>query len=225
MQAKNLPPGNSATFRPPSLKPEGVLLVKPKDGTVRNHDSNRKVFADLLQKNDPGARLRGIGKIHGGGIKLIAASIDEIQAIRDVLLEKGDKEVLDKFELVIPNRKAPQIILYNVDKEVDQEALKNGLLAKNILLADGNNKPHFQVDFSIPARNRRFNHWVLSVNPKKFNDFIAKEGLYCQFNRLRLKEFVSPRQCRKCFAFGHTTKNCDPKSKQRCPSGSHLLQM
>ncbi|GBN40333.1 Putative protein in type-1 retrotransposable element R1DM [Araneus ventricosus] len=216
MQAKNLPPGNSANFRPPSLKPEGVLLIKPKDDTMRNHDTNRKVFADLLQKNDPGARLRGIGKIHGGGIKLIAASTDEIQAIRDVLLEKGDKEVLDKFELVIPNRKAPQIILYNVDKEVDQDALKNGLLAKNILLADGCNKPHFQIDFSIPARNRRFNHWVLSVNPKKFNDFIAKEGLYFQFNRLRLKEFVSPRRCRKCFAFGHTTKNCDPKSEQRC---------
>ncbi|GBM76574.1 hypothetical protein AVEN_254402-1 [Araneus ventricosus] len=133
LQAKNLPPGNSSTFRPPSSKPEGVLLIKPKDDSVRNHDSNRKIFAEMLQKNDPSARLRGIGKIYGGGIKLIAASLGETQAIRDVLLEKGDKDVLDKYELVIPNRKPPQIILYNVDKEVDQDTLKNGLLAKNLL--------------------------------------------------------------------------------------------
>ncbi|GBM01636.1 hypothetical protein AVEN_271903-1 [Araneus ventricosus] len=216
LQAKTLPPGVSPSFRPPSSKPEGVLLIKPKDDTARNHEFNWKLFVEILQNNNPEVRLRGIGKIYGGGIKLIAASLDEIQAIKEVFMEKCDKEVLEKYDFVVPNRKPPHIILYNVDKDVDQNALKNGLLSKNITLADGNNKPHFQVDFSIPARNSKYNHWVLSVNPKKYNEFIAKEGFYFQFNRLRLKEFVSPRQCRKCFAFGHTTKNCDPKSEQRC---------
>ncbi|GBN03090.1 hypothetical protein AVEN_208858-1 [Araneus ventricosus] len=102
LQAKNLPPGDSS-FRPPSSKPEGVLLIKPKDDTVRNHESNRKIFVEMLQKNDPGVRLRGIGKIYGGGIKLIAASLDEIQAIKGVLMEKGDSEVLNKYDLVVPN--------------------------------------------------------------------------------------------------------------------------
>ncbi|GBO09447.1 hypothetical protein AVEN_174360-1 [Araneus ventricosus] len=185
-QAKNLPSGVAPTFRPPTSKPEGVLLIKPKDETARNHETNRKIF------------------------------VEEVQTVKDILLEKCDKEVLEKYDIVIPNRKAPQIILYNVDKEVEEGALKSGLLAKNITLADGNNKPYFQIDFSIPARNNKFNHWVLSVNPKKFSEIIAKEGLYFQFNRLRFKEFVSPRQCRKCFAFGHTTKNCDPKTEQRC---------
>ncbi|GBN92373.1 Putative protein in type-1 retrotransposable element R1DM [Araneus ventricosus] len=215
-QSKNLPPNNSSSFRPPHSKPEGVLLIKPKDDTVRSYDTNKKLFLDILQENSPEARLRGIGKLYGGGIKLIAASIDDIQAIRDVFMEKCDKDMIDKFDLVIPDRKPPQIIIYNVDKDVDQNALKIGLLTKNIMLADGNNKPHFKVEFSIPSRNKNCNHWVLSVNPKKYREIIVKEGLYFQFNRLRLKEFVSPRQCRRCFAFGNTTKNCDPKSEQRC---------
>ncbi|GBN41573.1 hypothetical protein AVEN_113655-1 [Araneus ventricosus] len=216
LQAKSLPPGVAPTYRPPTSKPEGVFLIKPKDDTARSHETNKKIFVEALQKNNPEVRLRGIGKIHGGGIKLIAASLQEVQAVKDILLENCDEEVLEKYDIVIPNRKAPQIILYNVDKEVEEGALKSGLLAKSITLADGNNKPHFKIDFSIPARNTKYNHWVLSINPNKFSEIIAKEGLYFQFNRLRIKEFVSPRQCRKCFAFGHTTKNCDSKTEQRC---------
>ncbi|GBN58045.1 hypothetical protein AVEN_79732-1 [Araneus ventricosus] len=207
---------NNLSLRPPFSKPEGVLLIKPKDDAFRNHDSNKKIFLDVLQENSPEARLRGLGKLYGGGVKLIAASIEDVQAIKETFLDKCDKDLIDKFDLVIPDRRPPQIILYNVEKEVDQSALKLGLLAKNIMLADGNNKPHFKVEFSIPARNRSYNHWVISVNPKKYREIIAKEGLYFQFSRLLLKDFVSPRQCRRCFAFGHTTRNCDPKTEQRC---------
>ncbi|GBM24534.1 hypothetical protein AVEN_146439-1 [Araneus ventricosus] len=215
IQSKNLPPSN-LSLRPPFSKPEGVLLIKPKDDAFRSHDSNKKLFLDVLQENSPEARLRGLGKLYGGGVKLITASIEDAQAIKETFLDKCDQELVDKFDLVIPDRRPPQIILYNVEKEVDQSALKLGLLAKNIMLADSNNKPHFNVEFSIPARNRSYNHWVLSVNPKKYREIIAKEGLYFRFSRLRLKDFISPRQCKRCFAFGHTTRNCDPKTEQRC---------
>ncbi|GBM47068.1 hypothetical protein AVEN_179794-1 [Araneus ventricosus] len=123
---------------------------------------------------------------------------------------------MEKFELVTPNRRSPQFILYNVPKEIEEGTLKSGLLAKNIFLADGNNKPHFKLEFSIPGRDKRSNHWVMSINPKKYEDFLSKEDLYFQFTRLRLAEFISIKQCRKCFAFGHTTRGCDPSNKQLC---------
>ncbi|GBN07203.1 hypothetical protein AVEN_246875-1 [Araneus ventricosus] len=131
-------------------------------------------------------------------------------------MEHGDKETIEKFELITPNRRSPQFILYNVPKQTEENVLKAGLMAKNITLVDGNNRPQFNLEFSIPARDSRYNHWVMSINPKKYEEFKSKEGLYFQFARLRLTEFISVKQCKKCFAFGHTTKGCDPANKQLC---------
>ncbi|GBN94414.1 hypothetical protein AVEN_241779-1 [Araneus ventricosus] len=208
---------------PPS-EPEGILLIKPNDDSHRDYEINQKLFLDILQSHSPEVRLRSVNKIYGGGIKLVAANTDEISNIREVLKEHCSEETLDKFDLVIPNRRTPQIILYNITRDVDQERLKIGLLAKNIFLADSTNKPHFKVEFKISARNPRFNHWVLSINPKKFNDIMNKEGLYFQFSRLRFAEFISIRQCRKCFGFGHTTSKCDPQEKQHCDKCSEIKE-
>ncbi|GBN97831.1 Retrovirus-related Pol polyprotein from type-1 retrotransposable element R1 [Araneus ventricosus] len=210
----SLESGSSPLLTP--KEPEGILLIKPKDETLRDFDANLKIILDILQTNSPEGRLRGVGKIFGGGVKLIAASPDDIVAIKDTIIEHCDKEMLQKFDLVTPNCRFPQFILYNVPKEVEENTLKAGLLAKNIFLTDGNNKAQFKLEFNIPARDQRFSHWVMSVNPKKYEDFKNKEGLYFQFSRLRLSEFISVKQCRKCHAFGHTTKGCDPNNKQLC---------
>ncbi|GBO31176.1 hypothetical protein AVEN_184018-1 [Araneus ventricosus] len=197
-------------------EPEGVLLIKPKSETLKDFEINRKIFLDILQTKRPDARLRGVVKIFGGGVKLIAASPDDISSIKDTFLEHGDKETMDKYEFVTPNRRSPQFILYNVPRDTEENTLKIGLMAKNLTLADENNRPQFNLEFSIPARDSRYNHWVMSINPRKYEDFKNKEGLYFQFTRLRLSEFISVKQCKKCFAFGHTTKGCDPLNKQLC---------
>ncbi|GBM02890.1 hypothetical protein AVEN_52061-1 [Araneus ventricosus] len=220
LQSKHLTPRSSL---PPS-EPEGILLIKSKDDSHRDYEIKQKLFLDTLQSHSPEVRLRSVNKIYGGGIKLVAANTDEILNIRVVFKEHCTEETLDKFDLVIPNRRTPQIILYNITRDVDQEKLKNGLLAKNIFLADSTNKPHFKVEFKIAARNPRFNHWVLSINPKKFNDIMNKEGLYFQFSRLRFAEFILIRQCRKCFGFGHTTSKCDPQEKQHCDKCSEIKE-
>ncbi|GBO06214.1 hypothetical protein AVEN_188520-1 [Araneus ventricosus] len=147
---------------------------------------------------------------------MVAASHGDIMIVKGLIEEYGDKETVDGFDFVIPNRRSPQLIIYNVDGEVDQEQLKAGLLAKNITLADSANKPCFKVEFSIPARNSLKKHWVLSIDPKKFIEIKNKEGLYFQFSCLRTSEFISIRFCKRCFAYGHTTKNCDPKNEQKC---------
>ncbi|GBN29327.1 hypothetical protein AVEN_119829-1 [Araneus ventricosus] len=214
LQGKDKRQGPSMVLTP--KEPEGVLLIKPKSETLKDFEINRKIFLDILQTKRPDARLRGVVKIFGGGVKLIAASPDDISSIKDTFLEHGDKETMEKYEFVTPNRRSPQFILYNVPKDTEENTLKTGLIAKNLTLADGNNRPQFNLEFSIPARDSRFNHWVMTINPKKYEDFKSKEGLYFQFTRLRLSEFISVKQCKKCFAFGHTTKGCDPSNKQLC---------
>ncbi|GBM42542.1 hypothetical protein AVEN_3348-1 [Araneus ventricosus] len=78
LQAKDLRQGVSPTLSP--KEPEGILLVKPKDSTLNDFEANRKIVLDILQANSPEARLRGVVKIFRGGVKLIAASSDDIAA-------------------------------------------------------------------------------------------------------------------------------------------------
>ncbi|GBO15974.1 hypothetical protein AVEN_165001-1 [Araneus ventricosus] len=135
-------------------EPEGVLLIKPKSELLKDHDENRKTFLNILREKNPEIRLRSVGKIFGGGLKIVASTEEDVSFIRNVF---------------------PQLILYNVDKDVKLETLQTGLLAKNIFLADSMNKSHFKIEFSIPAKDRSKNHWVLSINPKKFEEIKEKQ--------------------------------------------------
>ncbi|GBN60699.1 hypothetical protein AVEN_192835-1 [Araneus ventricosus] len=193
----------------PSQDPEGVLLIKPKNDNVKDLETNKKLFTNLISNNNPNARVRGINKLYGGGVKIITGNTDETNAIKDLFLEKGAAYLITNFDFVLPGRRVPELILYNVDKGVDEESLKKGLLSKNITLADAENKPHFKIDFKIPARDPKCNHWVMSINPKKYSEFLGKGGFYFEFSKLRLSEFISVKQCRVCFGFEHPSKNCD----------------
>ncbi|GBN31492.1 hypothetical protein AVEN_194972-1 [Araneus ventricosus] len=51
--------------------PEGILLIKPKGDTLKDFETNKKIFLDILQNNSPGVLLRGVVKIFGGGLSLL----------------------------------------------------------------------------------------------------------------------------------------------------------
>ncbi|GBL83727.1 hypothetical protein AVEN_132638-1 [Araneus ventricosus] len=120
-QAKDMRQGPSPLLK--SRDPEGILLVKPKEDTHRDFETNRKIILDTLQTHSPEVRLRGVSKIYGGGVKLIAASPDDITAIKDTITENLDSESIKAFDLITPNRRSPQFILYGVPKDTDEKSL------------------------------------------------------------------------------------------------------
>ncbi|GBN77039.1 hypothetical protein AVEN_13190-1 [Araneus ventricosus] len=196
--------------------PEGVLLIQPITDIHKDFNRNRALFLGILKENNSVIRVRGVTKLHGGGVKIVTADEAESKLIKQLLLSYDKEKLEDIFEMFIPPRRTPQLILYNVDKEIEMDILKEGLLSKNLFLADENNKPHFRVEFKIPARDKSNNHWVISVNPKKFIEIRDKGGLYFQWVKLRTSEFIGVKQCKQCFGFGHTTKVCDNTGEPKC---------
>ncbi|GBN40504.1 hypothetical protein AVEN_275209-1 [Araneus ventricosus] len=120
----------------------------------KGYTINKKILTDILQKFDPSVRLRNIGKLYGGGIRMVAASHNDIGRriliVKGIFEENGDKEVMNGFDFVVPNKRSLQLILYNVDKEVDQDQLKFGLLATNIFLADNTLKEAVELATQYP---------------------------------------------------------------------------
>ncbi|GBN65163.1 hypothetical protein AVEN_161964-1 [Araneus ventricosus] len=63
---------------------EGILLIKPKNETMRAYVVNRKLFTDILEDKNPAIRPRSMGKLYEGGVKLVAASVDDMKVIMDI---------------------------------------------------------------------------------------------------------------------------------------------
>ncbi|KAF8768472.1 hypothetical protein HNY73_021289 [Argiope bruennichi] len=194
----------AASLSPKRLLPqerEGVLLIKPKLPERNNYEDNKNIILTEIKERDSSVRIRNISPIHGGGIKIITASSNESEYIKDLLGK--DQAIDNSFDLTTPGPRSPQIIIYNIEGEIDEEGLYKGLLEKNLFLGDSENKPNFKIEFSIPAKRKDQKHWVLTVPPKLFHDVNTKGGLYFGWHKIRAAEFLSVKQCRNCWAWPH----------------------
>ncbi|GBM73601.1 hypothetical protein AVEN_140232-1 [Araneus ventricosus] len=96
--SRDLLPSERYIRPPPVLNPEGIILVKPKNKNIDNFETNKKLITELLRKKDPAIRLRSIFKIHGGGLKLVSASLDDAKVIKYLLCDTEDNDLLSSFE-------------------------------------------------------------------------------------------------------------------------------
>ncbi|GBM81112.1 hypothetical protein AVEN_109151-1 [Araneus ventricosus] len=179
-----------------------VVLLRPKKDS--SSEDNRKLVENaLITRNSP-ARINRISKVSKGGLIIEAPTKEDIEALEAEL--KCVFTLGEQFEISKPRRRRPQIIILGLPNDVDKERLIKGLSYKNHYLCDVNNKPLFEVNFSIRAR---FNtNWVVSVDPSVYKRLFEFQGLYFQFTRLRFDNFFGIKQCRHCRKFGHTTKWC-----------------
>ncbi|GBO13164.1 hypothetical protein AVEN_120201-1 [Araneus ventricosus] len=102
-----------------------------------------------------------MGKIFGGGVKIITDNDKKREAIK-AHLEK-DPDAMNNFVISLAVRRRPQMILYNIDGEIEAEELQIGLLEKSLFLRDEKNDPLFRVDFRYRLKIERpdsgWSHW------------------------------------------------------------------
>ncbi|GBM40241.1 hypothetical protein AVEN_183557-1 [Araneus ventricosus] len=185
----------------------------------QDYNVNKDLITKTFERKNNAARIRAINKINKGGVKIAVADENEVKAVK--LSLESDNEISDNFEMYIPRRRIPQVIVYNIDKDIENEKdILDGIFAKNIFLVDKNKEPLVNVNCKIPTRNPNFNHWVLSVSPSIFSTLMTKEGIYLQFRRFNFAEFLNVKQCRPCLNYGHTAKYCEtldsPAGCDRC---------
>ncbi|GBL74996.1 hypothetical protein AVEN_243796-1 [Araneus ventricosus] len=124
----------------------------------------------------------------------MSSSIKELIPKIDELREKNKQSLIVEISKIIKEvacqdiKSSVQIANKEIAAEVKKNEMKRAPLPmrpsnhgtspllrqtkKNVFLANSNNKPHFIIEFSIPARDKRSCHWVLSINPKKFEEIL-----------------------------------------------------
>ncbi|GBL99476.1 hypothetical protein AVEN_68767-1 [Araneus ventricosus] len=184
-----------------------VVLLSPKKDS--SSEDNRKLVENVLITRNSPARINRISKVSKGGLIIEAPTKEDLEALEAEL--KCVSTLGEQFEISKPR---PQIIILGLPKDVDKERLIKGLSSKNHYLCDVNNKPLFEVKFSIRVR---FNtNWVVSVDPSVYKRLFEFQGLYFEFTRLRFDNFFGIKQCRHCRKFGRTTKWCPRAQEVLC---------
>ncbi|GBN09885.1 hypothetical protein AVEN_198655-1 [Araneus ventricosus] len=106
-------------------------------------------------------------------------------------------------------KQMPKIILYRIEKHLTNEEVIADLKAQN----DDLEKSTITLDFLMNTKKGK--NVFISTDPKNFQKIIRKEKVNIGWSRIDVKEFIRPKQCLKCFKYGHTTKNCEKKWRKR----------
>ncbi len=119
---------------------------------------------------------------------------------------------------VLPRRRPPRVVIYDVDKELGPDEVRATLLKQNDALAEKDMK----FLFRLRARNTETCHWVAEVTPELFTLLNRKRRLYFEWTVLKVKEFIRETRCYNCNLFGHIAKNCkNAKTCARCAEEGH----
>ncbi|GBL75333.1 hypothetical protein AVEN_194543-1 [Araneus ventricosus] len=88
----------------PSLpqEPEGVLLIQPKTDNHKDFNKNRALILEIIKDNNSVIRVKGMTKLHGGGVKIVTAEKAESKLIKQLLLGYDKEKLEDIFEMFIP---------------------------------------------------------------------------------------------------------------------------
>ncbi|GBM58111.1 hypothetical protein AVEN_218106-1 [Araneus ventricosus] len=90
-------------------EPEGVLLIQPKTDIHKDFNKNRALFQGILKENNSVIRVRGVTKLHGGGVKIVTADEAESKLIKQLLLSYDKEKLEDIFEMFIPPEGLPSL--------------------------------------------------------------------------------------------------------------------
>ncbi|GBL74044.1 hypothetical protein AVEN_230954-1 [Araneus ventricosus] len=154
--------------------------------------------------------IRNIKNLNKGGILIECAKEDEIDKLRAEV--ESNENLREDIVIRRPVKVRPKLIIYRVEEDLDiEESIVN--------LRD--------LKHEYIIKTNKGNHWIVSIDPEAFQKIIKLGKVNLGWYRLRIREFIKPRQCFQCFRFGHIAKNCskrDTLTCMKCGEEGHLIK-
>lgn len=187
-------------------KTKNVILISAKETT--NVINSVQVKNILKQEIKPSQLNVGINKVK---------TLNNNRVLIECLNEQDCKILANKIsksntlDAVIPRKRNPRIILFNVDQEVSDDDLINTIINQNpnvkTSLQEKDVKEHIKLIFTKTTKyNDKFA--VLEVSPTIRTVLITTGKLNIGYSRSTIKDHLHIIKCYNCLAFGHTAKEC-----------------
>ncbi|KFM71607.1 Hypothetical protein in type I retrotransposable element R1DM, partial [Stegodyphus mimosarum] len=209
--AKNRSRSKSGSKRP---NEEHILLVYPKDKEV----TSEEVKTNLVTNINPDTLqigVKSLTKIRRGGVLIEMNKREEIQILEEAI--KENQKLKKIMEPKRPIKLNPRVIIYNVDKDISGEGLKDYLIKRNIELENAD----IEVKFSMNAKYGT--NWVISIDPNSYQKLMKTKKVNIQWSRKNIREYLKITQCINCLKFGHTKRTCNmEKCCSKCLNQGHI---
>lgn len=211
INAKNI---RSRSRSRPKQNYTNAVIIKPKC-----EQSSETTFNELKKTVNPkdiNVHIEGIKKINGGGIVIQTNTAEEAKTMSSNLTEATS--ITNKYEISLPKKRNPQIILHDVSKEIDSKELKNLIIEYNDNITDKDLE--IKKDFISKSGNK---NWIIEITPKLTQELTDKK-IRIGWQRVSFRDYIRPTRCYNCGRYGHIGKFCKNRTScMRCGSVEHLL--
>jgi hypothetical protein len=204
--------------RPRRKKAERTMVVvQPPSEGDRGH--LRKVLGGLLDRKSGEVRVKGL-RSQGRNFVLEVHDRSDVDKLKSLGLEGKGFKVNGE-----PRLRDPKVIIFGVDREIEEGDLRESLMARNRDLFEGVTAEEAKAELRPCFRQGRARegvNWVLQVSPRIFQRFTSRGRLYVGLRSCRVSEHIAVVRCFKCQGLGHMGRLCGAKvACGRCGEEGH----
>lgn len=210
-------PGLSVQNVQSTPRPAGNVITIRQAGELRDKTPER-ICQDFRAAFDPRTEQLQLKAVRPGrgGLIVVAESKEQVQKI------KNNKALQEAGLMVeeVKNR-APHLLLREVDTDLAEEKLQEGLYVQNPGLSEGGKLPleQFKKNFRPvrkyePRGKRGIKgkcNWVVECSPQVRNLVMKEKRFFLDYGVVRCEDYLVPSRCYKCHSYNHVAKYCKAK--------------
>jgi len=208
-----------------------VVLDKPKANKTKNNKQNNKARFEQCRETRSGTRFmievpadNNISNVKADLWQTIKKKLPSPRAKtvvsgKSLIIIPDDNNTLEMLQ-TIPNLKAigpkqPRIIVYDVDAQLSEEDLADGLLLQNPELGLTQDEiKAMVVKHKLGPKDGSTTHWIIET-PAQTLPKLEDKFAYLGMTRCKIKVYKNTTQCFRCQKYGHTALKCN-QEKPTC---------
>lgn len=188
-----------------------TVRIKPK-AVQTNQDTKKEVRGEIDQSF---VGIKSVRNAKNGAILVECKSMNEA----DTLVTQANKTIGEKYEIFIEQPKKPKIKIIGMDKEYEDEDLKEIVLRQNEISAI----KHLKIVKVIRVPGRKFNavSIICEIDSETFQQVMRRGKLNIEWEVCTVVEHVNVLRCFNCCAYGHRSNDCTKNKKCVKCAGDH----
>ncbi|XP_026471370.1 uncharacterized protein LOC113375660 [Ctenocephalides felis] len=198
------------------------IYIKPEcDKTDRRSNDEIKDHVKTgLKDINKQIKVRGIRQLRNKGVVL------EVETKRDIEIIKRANLSAQKLVVEEPKKLQPQVIMYDVEEDCQEENFLDCLILKNFEHLEEAEADLLRKECKVVTKFKtKFgkNNWVIQLPGKHASRLLNEGRVYMDWRTYRLSEYVKIPRCYKCHAYGHIARVCRIEKPvcENCGSSEH----
>lgn len=193
-----------------------AITVKPKK--KQNNITTMKDIKTNINPSQINITVEKVKNISDGGILINTKTKNDIDKLEKEL--NKNKEIRGKYNIAIPKKRNPQIILFNVTNDVSNDEIISEMMDKY----DITKKEDISVKLRQNFRYKNSSNWILELSPQIYKK-LEPNKINIGWQKIFYREYLKPTRCYNCSRYGHKGQTCrNNKTCLKCGSTNHEFE-